>query len=80
MEGMGLAFYKLNKFDSTLLVADSLFARDRNSPGGHLLKMVIALQSGDRKNAKSHFAEYKKYGSNRSDYRNILEYYGTMVE
>jgi Tetratricopeptide repeat len=80
MEGMGLTHYKLNQLDSALVFADSLFALDSNSPGGHLLELIVALQSGNREKARRHFQEYKKYGAGRSDYRNILEYHHNLEQ
>ncbi|MFH1374201.1 MAG: tetratricopeptide repeat protein [bacterium] len=78
-EGVGLAYYRLGHLDSALAIADTLFAADENSPGGHLLKMVIAITSGENNTAKYHFAQYLKYGSQRSDYDNIREYYGSLL-
>ncbi|MFH1374200.1 MAG: tetratricopeptide repeat protein [bacterium] len=62
-EGLGLVYYRLGHLDSALAIADTLFATDKNSPGGHLLKMVIAITSGENNTAKYHFAQYLKYGS-----------------
>ncbi len=80
MEGIGLAHYKMNQYDSTSLIADSLFIMDQNSPGGHLLRLIVALQNNSKEEANRHFKEYKKHGRKRSDYRNILEYYGYLEE
>lgn len=77
-EGIGLAYQRLGFIDSTLTIADTLFHYDEHSPGGHLLRMVAALNTGNREAASYHFNEYKKYGSRRSDYRKILEYYGNL--
>jgi Flp pilus assembly protein TadD len=74
-EGLGLAYFQLGRLDSAEQVADSLFQEDSHSPGGHLLKMVVALRQGDISNARRHFEEYKRYGTHRSDYRGIIEYY-----
>ncbi len=79
-EGIGLAHYRLGHIDSAASIADTLFMDDRNSPGGHLLKMIIAISLGDHSTAKHHFEEYLKYGSSRPDYVRISEYYGYLLE
>ena len=80
MEGLGLAYIWLGHLDSASAVADTLFLQDKNSPGGHLMRMVIALRYGNSGKAKHHFQEYLKYGSNRSDYDNIREYYSFLLQ
>jgi len=58
-----------------LALADALFEMDKNSPGGHLVKMVIALWNNERKTAKYHYPEYLQYGQDRPDYDRISQYY-----
>jgi len=79
-EGVGLAYYYLDHLDSATGIADTLFMGDQNSPGGHLLRMVIAITRGDMSTARYHFKEYLKYGSERSDFYDISEYYGYLLE
>ncbi len=79
-EGIGLTYQRLGFIDSTLLIADTLFQYDEHSPGGHLLKMIAALSKGDRETASYNFIDFKKYGSGRSDYNRILEYYGNLEQ
>ncbi len=78
-EGVGLAYYHLGHLDSAINIADTLFMGDKNSPGGHLLKMVIAITQGDMNLARYHFKQYLKYGFHRSDYNNISEYYSYLL-
>jgi Tfp pilus assembly protein PilF len=80
IEGLGLAYIWLGHLDSAATVADTLFLRDKHSPGGHLMRMVIALRHGNSGKAKHHFQEYLKHGSNRSDYDNISKYYSYLLE
>ncbi len=79
-EGVGLAYYHLGHLDSASRLADTLFMDDKNSPGGHLLKMVIAITQGDMNVARYCFKQYLKYGSTRSDYDNISKYYSYLLE
>jgi hypothetical protein len=79
-EGVGLAYFRLGHFDSASFVADTLFMGDKNSPGGHLICMVIAISSGDYGTAKHHYQEYLKYGSHRSDYEDIREHYSYLLQ
>ncbi|HVP07832.1 MAG TPA: hypothetical protein VMS71_08325, partial [Candidatus Acidoferrum sp.] len=77
-EGFGLAYFRLGQLDSAGMVADSLFQADPHSPGGHLLKMVIAIKQGDLTAAREHLGEFKRYGRERSDYSGILQYYAYL--
>ncbi|MFH1374743.1 MAG: tetratricopeptide repeat protein [bacterium] len=77
-EGVGLAYYHLGHLDSAVAVADTLLMADNNSPGGHLLKMIVALTSGDNATARYHFQQYIKHGAHRSNYENIKEHYGNL--
>ena len=78
-ESLALAYIYQQDYTSASAIADTLFMRDSNSPGAHLIKMVIALNLGDRVNAQRHFREYIKYGSSRSDYRRNLQYYKNLL-
>ncbi len=77
-EGLGLAYFRKGENESALAIADSLFMDDRNSPGGHLIKMVVAISRGAMDSAKSHFMQYLKYGKNRTDFENIKQYYSYL--
>jgi tetratricopeptide (TPR) repeat protein len=78
-EGLALAYINQLKYDSASAYADTLFSADKNSPGGHLIKMVLALRNNDRTSARHHFSEYCKYGEDRSDYTRIIEYYKPLI-
>jgi len=80
LEGIGLAYFNLGFLDTASHVADTLFAMEPNQPGGHLLKMVIAIQQLDIETARSHFEQYLTYGQGRPDYERIREYYGYLTE
>ena len=74
-ESMALCYIYLKHYDSAQAMADNLFAHDTNSPGGHLIDMVILINTGDIPAARYHYSKYKEYGQNRPDYQNIIEYY-----
>ena len=80
LEGLGLVYLKTGRLDLASAIADTLFQGNAHSPGGHLLLMTIALNRGDQHLAAQHFAAFKRYGAGRSDYRNILDYYGYLGE
>jgi len=79
-EGVGLAYHHLGYYDSALAVADTLLSNDHNSPGGHLLYMVVAVHDGDIAGARHHFQEYLKYGKARSDYNDLKKYYSYLLQ
>ena len=74
-ESMALCNIHMKNNPAALALADWLFARDTDSPGGHLIKMVIAINTGDLETARLHYREYKIHGQSRPDYTNITEYY-----
>ncbi|MEW5994605.1 MAG: hypothetical protein AB1744_09435, partial [Candidatus Zixiibacteriota bacterium] len=78
-ESLALAYIYQVHYDSALALADTLFMSDVNSPGGHLIYVVVALRQGNRHTAKHHFQEYLKYGSHRSDYSDMREYYSYLL-
>ena len=77
-ESLALSHIYLQHYDSASALADTLFMNQDDSPGGHLIKMTVALNHGDDENARFHFKEYLKYGAGRSDYNNIKEFYGYL--
>lgn len=79
-ESLALAYIHKRQYDSSLALAHILFANDKNSPGGHLVKMVVALWNNDRETAQNHYLEYLKYGQDRPDYESIREYYNHLIK
>ncbi|HKK20178.1 MAG TPA: hypothetical protein VJ983_01815, partial [candidate division Zixibacteria bacterium] len=79
-ETLGLIYIYLKRFDRADAIADSLFLADSTSPGGHLLKMTIALNKGETEAARDHYEAYVKYGKGRSDYQNIKSYYDYLEQ
>jgi tetratricopeptide (TPR) repeat protein len=75
MEGIGLAYFRMGLVDSTTLIADSLFRQEPDSPGGHILRMIVAIQENDVERARLHYQAFLKIGSNRSDFKSIRESY-----
>jgi tetratricopeptide (TPR) repeat protein len=78
IESLALTYIHLKKLSSAEALADTLFCADKNSPGGHLIKMTIALDEHDRALAKYHYSEYLKYGKERTDYQRIKDYYKNL--
>jgi len=78
-EGIGLAYYHLGHLDSALAIADTLFVGDPHSPGGYLLKMIVAVRKGDQTTAAYCFRQFLKYGRHRSDYADLREYYKYLL-
>ncbi|MEW5924765.1 MAG: tetratricopeptide repeat protein, partial [Candidatus Zixiibacteriota bacterium] len=74
-ESMALCYIYLRDYDSAGDMADYLFEHDPNSPGGHLINMVISINTGDIPAARQHYLQYKEYGQDRPDYQNIIEFY-----
>jgi tetratricopeptide (TPR) repeat protein len=56
-------------------LADTLFITDKNSPGAHLISMIVAINNNDLPSCRYHYNEFRKYGKNRSDYARVIEYY-----
>ncbi|MEW6050223.1 MAG: hypothetical protein AB1644_04075 [Candidatus Zixiibacteriota bacterium] len=78
LEGLGLTFFRMGRLDSASAVADTLFAGETLSPGGHLIRMIVAIQMGDLQTAGEHLAAFRRYGVGRSDYQSVLEYYSYL--
>ena len=79
-ESIALAHFYKQDYKTASAFADTLFAADKNSPGGHLVKMVIALKFGDRNQAAQHYRQYLIYGRERSDYPKISAYYKNLAQ
>jgi tetratricopeptide (TPR) repeat protein len=79
IEGLGLAYFRAGIRDTALMYADTLFTADSDSPGGHLLAMVIAIRQGAMGTARYHYQEYLEHGRHRSDYERMREYYGPIL-
>jgi hypothetical protein len=75
-EGLGLTYIYLKQYATALAVADSLFMDSPDSPGGHLLKLTVAVRQGDLGTARYHYREFVAHGQGRSDYDRMREYYG----
>ncbi len=79
IESLALSYiYKL-QFEPALKWADTLFASDLNSPGGHLIELTVSLQKGDTQSAKYHYIEYLKFGKIRSDYEKVKKFYEYLI-
>ncbi|MFQ6007460.1 MAG: tetratricopeptide repeat protein, partial [Candidatus Zixiibacteriota bacterium] len=80
IEGVGFSHLGLGHLDSASAIADSLFLNDENSPGGHVLQLIIALKRGNREKAKFHYKEFLQHGAHWSDYRKIKENYSFLLQ
>jgi hypothetical protein len=74
-EGLALGYYFLGFSDSAAAIADTLFIADLNSPGGHLIYMIVAIRNDDQQAAHFHYEEFLRYGKSRSDWSPIKEHY-----
>jgi len=74
-ESLALAYIYNRHNDSASALADTLFMRDSNSPGGHAIKLVLAARSNDWEKARFHYQEFLKHGKGRADYNNVRDYY-----
>ena len=79
-EGMALAYLQLERYPSALAVADTLFASDPNSPGGHLISMIIDIRRNNLHSARVHYEAYLMSGKSRSDYQGIKQYYEYLIK
>jgi Tfp pilus assembly protein PilF len=79
-EGLALAYVNLNRFPEALSVADTLISEDPNSPGGHLIAMVIDIRRNDLVSARKHYEAYLTSGQSRSDYQGIKRYYEYLLK
>ncbi|RKX21495.1 MAG: hypothetical protein DRP35_04145, partial [Candidatus Zixiibacteriota bacterium] len=77
---LGLAYLHQNHIDKTLAYCDTLFRIDKAAPEAFLLKMMLSIKLNDTTNAKLNFAEYKKYGQERSEYKQIISQYKFLEE
>ncbi|MCH9030781.1 MAG: hypothetical protein IIB00_00775 [candidate division Zixibacteria bacterium] len=75
LEGLGMSYYHENHLDTALLIADSLFSKNKNSPAGHMLYVVLALRRNDTATAKHHYSEFLKFGRSRQDYQTTKNNY-----
>ncbi|MBI5267650.1 MAG: hypothetical protein HY851_10500 [candidate division Zixibacteria bacterium] len=78
-EGLALGYYFLGFSDSAAAIADTLFMADRNSPGGHLIYMIVAIRDDDQQAARFHYEQFLLYGKSRSDWSPIKEHYRYLV-
>ncbi len=74
-EGLALAHIRKGEPASAEAVANDL-EREGDEAGAHLIRMVVCVTRGDMIQGQTHFDRFKSLGKERSDYRNILEYYG----
>jgi tetratricopeptide (TPR) repeat protein len=75
IESMALVDINRQDYKHAIGLADTLFIMDKNSPGAHLISMIIAVNSNSLLAGRYHYNEFLKYGKNRSDYAEIIEYY-----
>jgi tetratricopeptide (TPR) repeat protein len=77
-EGIALVYVRTGHLGNAQLVADSLLMTDKNSPGGHLISMIVALGRADTSAAQGHFSAFSQFGSGRSDFNSITSYYNFL--
>ena len=79
-ETMALVNIYLKDYPAALRWADTLFAADSNSPGGHLIKLTVALNRGDEAIARLHYTAFLEFGKGRSDWITIRDYYHYLIQ
>ena len=75
IERMALVYINKQDYVHAMELVDTLFMVDRNSPGAHLISMIVAVMNDSLQASRYHYSEFLKYGKNRSDYARIMEYY-----
>lgn len=80
LEAIGFTYSRMGLLDSAAAVADSLFREDPNAPGGHLLKLYLAVGSGNRAMARHHYQMYRNIGRERQEYQQVIEQYSFVEE
>lgn len=61
------------------LLADSLFTIEGDAPGGHIIKMLVAVANGRIEPAREHYRRFKQIGQRRADYDQIVLMYDSML-
>lgn len=78
-ETLALVHIRLQDYGPASALADTLFLNDPHSAGAHLIKMIIALNTGDYETARVHYLAFLEYGTGRSDYERIRKYYKSLT-
>ena len=78
LEAIGLVHLRARSFDRLTNVIDTLFTTEQGSSGGHMLAMVMALAQGDTTRALENYGKFYDLGSDRPDYRAVVQKYGFL--
>ncbi len=79
-EAIGLAYLNSGYPDSAAGIADTLLSADSCSAGGHLLKMMLFVKTGDRPAARYHYRRYADCGAGREEYEYMLQRYSFIIQ
>jgi Tfp pilus assembly protein PilF len=79
-EAIGLAYLNSGYPDSAASIADTLLVADSCSAGGHLLKMMLSVKTGDHPAAQYHYRRYADCGAGREEYEYMLQRYSFIMQ
>lgn len=80
MESLALAYVRLGDYRQAEKLVRQMFSIDKNSPGAHLIKLTIAIDTHDKPTAKYHYLEYLKYGTGRPGYERVQQMYKNLLD
>lgn len=78
-ENLAIALANMNRLNEARLLADSLFMRDRDSPGAHLIMLMIAVDPLNLPVARHHYREYLEHGTERPEYEAVKDNYKQLA-
>jgi Tfp pilus assembly protein PilF len=79
-EAVGLAYLNSGFPDSASAIADTMLLADSCAAGGHLLKMMVSVQAGNRPLARYHYRRYADCGAGRDEYDYMLQRYSIIMQ
>ncbi len=79
-ECLAIALANLNCLDEARVLADSLFIEDKDSPGAHLIMLIIVVNPLDAAAAQYHYQEYLEHGTDRPEYEAVKEMYRELTQ
>ncbi len=79
-ENLAWAYVQQGRYGEASTLADSLFAANSNSAGGHRIKMLVAVKTGDREKAEHHYEQFLIHGQQRPDYATVKERFSKLAD
>ena len=72
---LGLTYARTGDVGKSAAIGDTLLAKNRDTPAGHLVYIEVGLQSGDTGLARSHYDSFLQTGQDRTDYESVRNLY-----